>query len=101
MLGSRNNLEAALSYANRNWQVLRCHHITDGGCSCAKQECNSPGKHPRTQHGHKDATTDPGQIRAWWDEVPEANIGIRTGAESGIWVLDLDGQEGIEALTKL
>ena len=54
-----------------------------------------------TRHGHKDATTDEEAIRAWWGETPKANIGIRTGKESGIFVVDLDGEEGIEALAKL
>ena len=54
-----------------------------------------------TTHGHKDATIDEGTIRAWWGNTPKANIGIRTGKESGIFVVDLDGEEGIEALAKL
>lgn len=48
-------------------------------------------KVPLTAHGGKDATTDPAQIRAWWTQWPDANIGIATGKVSGFWVLDLDG----------
>lgn len=29
---------------------------------------------------------------------PQYNIGIKTGAASGLWVLDADGKEGIESL---
>jgi hypothetical protein len=29
-------------------------------------------------------------IEAWWDRYPEANIGIVTGAISGITVVDID-----------
>jgi hypothetical protein len=54
-----------------------------------------------TRHGHKDATTDSETIQGWWAETPKANIGIPTGPESGILVVDLDGQEGIEAFAKL
>src|SRR5215467_10923044 len=43
--------------------------------------------------GFKDATTDAGQIRSWWTETPEANIGIATGAVSQISVLDVDIKE--------
>ena len=50
------------------------------------------GKTPLTNHGFKDASTDPEQIRAWWTRWPDANIGITTGKASGFWVLDLDGE---------
>jgi hypothetical protein len=38
------------------------------------------------------------EIRSWWAINPEANIGIITGAISGIFALDVDGQEGLESL---
>lgn len=48
-----------------------------------------PGdKRPLTRHGFKDATTDPQQIKAWWAETPEANIGLPTGIRFD--VLDVD-----------
>lgn len=41
--------------------------------------------------GYLDATTDPEQIRSWWAETPEANIGIATGSRSGgLVVADID-----------
>lgn len=49
-------------------------------------------------HGHKDATTAPETIRAWWSTHPNADIGIATGAPSGVVVLDIDGPEGELAL---
>ena len=50
-----------------------------------------PGeKRPLTAHGFHDATTDPRQIRAWWTRSPMANIGIPTGAASGVEVVDVD-----------
>jgi Bifunctional DNA primase/polymerase, N-terminal len=61
-----------------------------------------PGmKEPATKHGFLEATTDEGQIRRWWREDPDYNIGIATGVKSGIWVLDIDGGEGEAALHKL
>lgn len=45
-------------------------------------------------HGVKDATTDPSEIHAWAGRLPEANIGIATGARSGILVLDVDPRNG-------
>jgi len=38
------------------------------------------------------------EIRGWWAKWPVANIGIVTGAVSGIIVLDVDGQPGVDTL---
>lgn len=63
------------------------------------------GKTPLTRHGFKEATTDPKQISAWWDNEPMANIGIATGGPAGLLVIDLDvdeekGVDGRETLRK-
>jgi hypothetical protein len=93
-------LDAAIRYAARGWHVFPCWWITDGACSCGRQ-CRSPGKHPMTSDGFKSATTDPDRIRECWTRFPNANIGIRTGPESGLWVLDVDGEEGVRQLKEL
>ena len=72
-------LEAALRYAQQGWAV---HPLVPHS------------KAPLSAHGCKDATTDADQIRAWWAEHPGANIGIATGAISGIVVLDVDVKNG-------
>src|SRR4029077_15253368 len=46
-------------------------------------------KEPATKRGVYDATTNPETIRRFW-RVTDRNIGIATGAMSGIWVLDID-----------
>lgn len=46
-------------------------------------------KTPLTRHGFKDASIDQEQIRTWWKEYPNANIGIATG-QSNLTVLDID-----------
>ena len=51
--------------------------------------------------GFKVATTDPRQIEAWWRKWPDANIGIATGAMSGIVVIDVDGANGLAFLKTL
>jgi len=85
----------ALSYAARGWPVFPCHTPTlDGGCSCRKDCGKNLGKHPRTLHGLTDATTDEATIRRWWQQFPDANIGIVTGAVSGLVVLDEDSYKG-------
>ena len=95
------SLEYALKYAEISWSVFPCHFINDGACSCGKTDCNSPGKHPMTRHGVKEASNDPSIVREWWEQSPRANIGIATGPDSGVFVIDLDGQEGIDAFATL
>ncbi len=91
-------LQAALAYAKRlGWPVFPCCWITEAGaCSCGRPDCGSPGKHPLTGQGFKEATRDEAQIRVWWTKWPAANIGIPTGAASGFDVLDVDPRHGGE-----
>jgi putative DNA primase/helicase len=76
-------LQAALDYARRGWHVL---------------PCDATSKQPLTTHGFYDASTDQEKIRAWWKQWPRAMIGVRTGPESGIWVLDVDVPDGHASL---
>jgi hypothetical protein len=101
--GSQENhlLQAALDYADRGWRVFPLHWIVDGACSCGKDCGTNAGKHPRTHHGLKDATTNEDTIRAWWSRWPSANVGIATGPVSGFFMLGPNGQAGIDALAEL
>lgn len=89
-------IKSARAYADKlGWAVFPCHSIDPAGiCSCGDTECSSPGKHPRTQNGVLDATTDPDQIKKWWEQWPTANVAIATGKISGIDVLDIDPRHG-------
>lgn len=103
--------ERGLDYASRGWPVLPLHHPTTFGpkrssgteaaarCSCRRSDCEAQGKHPRTENGLDDATTDPDVIRAWIEKWPEANVGLRTGVAFD--VLDLDGAEALDSLDDL
>ena len=85
----------AQSYSSRGLLVVPMHSIKDKKCSCPKGDaCDRPGKHPRTPHGVKDATTSKTQIEEWWEKWSRANIGIATGKESGVLVLDIDPRNG-------
>lgn len=86
-------LDAALRYAGIGWHVLPLHTPTPAGCSCRSKACTSIGKHPRTQHGLSDASTDPEKIASWWGMWANANIGIVCGA-SGIVAIDVDPRHG-------
>lgn len=91
----------ALTYAHRGWPVLPLHRPTPCGCSCNCADCASPGKHPRTRHGLADATTDPRRVAGWWRRWPDANIGVATGGDAGIVVIDVDPPDGEPSLARL
>jgi putative DNA primase/helicase len=63
------------------------------------------GKYPDgllVPHGFKQATTDLDQIESWWRQSPHANIGIRCGPQTGIFVLDIDPRnDGDKTLARL
>ena len=57
-------------------------------------------KRPAIANNLKRATTDPNVIAGWWSSR-NLNIGLATGPDSGVWVLDIDGQEGEATLRAL
>ncbi|WP_300610022.1 bifunctional DNA primase/polymerase [Trebonia sp.] len=67
-------LRQALAYAAAGWPVF---------------PCKAGLKVPDTNHGFKDATTDPATIRQWWPAGSDRNVAIATGAP-GPDVLDVD-----------
>jgi putative DNA primase/helicase len=82
------HLEAALQYAERGWAVF---------------PLVPRKKIPLTPNGFKDASTDPKQIRRWWKQHSQANVGIATGA-SKLTVIDGDvkhGHDPVDSLMKL
>lgn len=52
-------------------------------------------------HGFHDAAKNEATIRAWWARWPDANLGVPTGAVSGLDVLDLDAPKGVASLAGL
>jgi hypothetical protein len=86
-------LDAALVYAAVGISVFPCHSMRAGRCTCGGACGESAGKHPRTPNGHLAATTDASQIRAWWSDWPEANVGAAMKA-SGLIAFDIDPRHG-------
>lgn len=72
-------LEAALKYAARGWAVF---------------PLRKNSKEPATLNGFYAATTDPEQIKCMFKEDREFNLGIRTGKESDLIVIDVDPKNG-------
>lgn len=79
------------TYTRAGIAVMPLHTVRDGGCSCGRA-CHSPAKHPRTENGKDDATTDPAQLREWLARWPRSNWGGRPPV--GHLVLDVDPRNG-------
>jgi hypothetical protein len=62
--------------------------------------CLERGKEPAITENLRRATTDVNLISGWW-QARDFNIGIATGEGSGVWVLDIDGEEGEKTLREL
>ncbi|MFN8183782.1 MAG: bifunctional DNA primase/polymerase [Candidatus Nanopelagicales bacterium] len=80
-----------LAKAGRAWRLPHAAMLlAQGGVPVFP--CAPGGKTPlkRDGRGFLDATTEPRQVRAWWRRSPWANIGIPTGAASGLVVVDVD-----------
>lgn len=88
--------EALLLATEHKFRVLPVKPPAWGGSSI--------GKVPLIKDWVRLATTNGDQIEKWWAQWPDANIGIATGKESGIFVLDVDvatgGLESAEQLFK-
>lgn len=93
-------LESALRYLGLGYSVIPVHGITEEGqCTCGVVSCGARGKHPRGKWGEF-TTRRPTEkeVRSWWGRWPSSNIGIVTGAISGIVVVDVDGERGRASL---
>lgn len=98
MLTRVDMLGEALAYAARGWPVFPCNHVSDHPDAKVRKEKtplvgrdkDASGKSIENTGGLRKATTDEKQIREWWRKWPNALIGVRLGAETGLWVVDFD-----------
>jgi hypothetical protein len=87
-------------YAERGWPVIPLHSTSGKLCTCQNGgDCKSPGKHPRLEHGLKEASTSVEQVERWWKRWPDANIGLCTGFAFD--VIDVDGDKGRESIKEI
>jgi Bifunctional DNA primase/polymerase, N-terminal len=99
-LGELGCARAAQAYAALGFAVVPMHAVWPaGGCTCADAGCSDPGKHPRLRGWQRLAATDPAVVGQWWRRWPDANLALATGRRFD--VLDLDGEQGVEALSAL
>jgi hypothetical protein len=95
-------VDAAIDHARRGWPVVILHGLTTDGCTCQKRDnCNSPGKHPRQRAWHENATTDEAEIRRLWKKWPNSNVGILLGPQSQIVDVEFDDAEGEKTAERL
>lgn len=86
----------ALNYARSGLLVFPLHAVKNGQCTCNKNDCKSPAKHPRTIHGLSQASSDLQFVKNLFSNFTysSANIAICTGKESNLAVIDVDCGKG-------
>jgi hypothetical protein len=79
-------LEAALAYRRLEFSVIPC----------------GPDKRPLIKWAEfQQRRPSEEEIAAWWTKWPEANVGIVTGAISGLTVIDCDTAEAVATVEAL
>lgn len=87
--------ESAQELRARGWSVVPVHTIVDGRCSCGRDQCPSPGKHPRIRWERYTAELPAVDVvEEWFRRWPDSNVGVVTGAASGVAVIDVDPRHG-------
>ncbi len=82
--GGGDLVESALAYARLGWSVI---------------PVQPRGKVPLvswTEFQLRRAGEN--EVRAWWQRWPDANVGVVTGAQSGLIVVDIDGPTGEQSV---
>lgn len=93
------HLAEARILADKGWVPIAIHNVgPNGTCSCAKgANCGkSAGKHPVAANWQQTASPEDGlaEIEKLAAKGRRLNLGILTGAPSGFFVLDIDGDRG-------
>lgn len=88
--------DAANGYAARGWPVFVLGRSKRPLANCKSCRDADPSTHDReacsclTCHGFYAATTNPDRLTAMLDKTPAAMLAVRTGAVSGLLVVDID-----------
>jgi AAA domain/Bifunctional DNA primase/polymerase, N-terminal/Primase C terminal 1 (PriCT-1) len=95
--GEPDLLHQAADLWARGFSVIPVHVAIDGVCSCGNPTCGSPGKHPSVKweaYQTERATDD--EVFERFGNGTRRNIGIVTGAISGVVAIDGDNSEALE-----
>lgn len=63
--------------------------------------CAPGGKRPAIARGFHSASTSAECVSQWWRRIPTANIGMPTGAASGLVVVDVDVHDSVNGYAAL
>jgi hypothetical protein len=63
--------------------------------------CKEREKQPAVKNWQKLATTDTSKLVHWFEQFPNANWAVATGALSNVFVLDVDGEQGLTTLHQM
>jgi P4 family phage/plasmid primase-like protien len=66
-----------------------------------KETCFRPGKRPIFKGWNKSYIPSIKTINSWFEKVPNCNIGVVTGSNSGIVAIDTDGELGQKMLKQI
>lgn len=87
--------KATAWYAANGWEILPCHGIVHGRCTCGQSHMESKdiGKHPAINAWNVESSSDIAKVHTWWETNPEYNIGVNCKS-SGFFVIDIDPRSG-------
>jgi hypothetical protein len=90
---------AALRYMQAGWPVFVLGRSKRPVANCRPCKTAGPDHDPAgctclTCHGFHAATTDPARLAAMLHKIPGGLLAIRTGAASGLCVIDIDPRNG-------
>ena len=87
--------KATAWYAANGWEILPCHGIVDGRCTCGQSHMESKdiGKHPAINAWNVESSSDIAKVHTWWETNAEYNVGVNCKA-SGFLVIDIDPRSG-------
>lgn len=93
-------VKKALYYLGLGWSVYPAHTIQNGLCTCGRDTCPSPGKHPMGGWlpFQKRLPTEK-EVVGWFSL--SCNIGVVTGKISGLAIIDIDSPEGESEINQL
>jgi hypothetical protein len=79
-------MQHLLKLTDRGWQLF---------------PCKPRDKAPAITSWPERATSDPESLARWMQEFPDANWAVVCGERSGVWALDIDGDEGTFSSLKM
>src|SRR5437870_950382 len=89
------NVETALEYLNRGWSIIP---IEAGGKLAHKELLQGSVGDSFFWKLYCEIKPDVETVQRWWTDCPDANIAVVTGAVSGVFVIDMDSEEGSESI---